>query len=56
VLFRGVHGRLELDLSGRDKAQAGGVLPTFYSLSGEAIAIPEQVQVSGPLNRQRGEL
>ena len=42
VLFRGVHGRLELDLSGRDKAQAGGVLPTFYSLSGEAIAIPEQ--------------
>ncbi len=42
VLFRGVHGRLELDLSGRDKAQAGAVLPTFYSLSGEEIAIPEQ--------------
>jgi hypothetical protein len=42
VLFRGVHGRLELDLSGRDKAQAGAVLPTFYSLSGEEIAIPEE--------------
>jgi hypothetical protein len=42
VSFRGVHGRLELDLSGRDKAQAGAVLPTFYSLSGEVIAIPEQ--------------
>jgi hypothetical protein len=42
VLFRGVHGRLELDLSGRDKAQAGAVLPTFYSLSGEEIAIPER--------------
>ena len=42
VLFRGVHGRLELHLSGRDKAQAGAVLPTFYSLSGEEIAIPEQ--------------
>ena len=42
VLFRGVHGRLELDLSGRDKAQAGAVLPTFYSLAGEEIAIPEQ--------------
>lgn len=41
VLFRGMHGRLELDLSGRDKAQAGAVLPTFYSLSGEEIAIPE---------------
>jgi hypothetical protein len=42
VLFRGVHGRLELDLSGRDKAQAGAMVPTFYSLSGEEIAIPEQ--------------
>ena len=42
MLFRGVHGRLELDLSGREKAQAGAVLPTFYSLSGEAMAIPEQ--------------
>jgi hypothetical protein len=42
ALFRGVHGRLELDLSGTDKAQAGAVLPTFYSLSGEVIAIPEQ--------------
>jgi hypothetical protein len=42
VLFRGVHGRLELDLSARDKAQAGAVLPTFYSVSGEEIAIPEQ--------------
>jgi len=42
VLFRGVHGRLELDLSGTDKAEAGAVLPTFYSLSGEEVAIPER--------------
>ncbi len=42
VLFRGVHGRLELDLSGKDKAEAGAVLPTFYSLSGEEVAIPER--------------
>lgn len=42
VLFRGVHGRLELDLSGRHRAQSVGILPTFYSLSGEEIAIPEQ--------------
>ena len=42
VLFRGVHGRLELDLAGRDKAQAGAVSPTFYSLAGEEIAIPAQ--------------
>jgi hypothetical protein len=40
VLFRGIHGRLELDLSGKDKNQAGAVLPTFYSLAGEEITIP----------------
>src|SRR5258708_19559525 len=40
ILFRGIHGRVELDLSGKDKAQAGNVVPTFYSLAGEVIAIP----------------
>jgi hypothetical protein len=29
LLFRGFHGRMELDLSGMDKAQAGGVVPRF---------------------------
>jgi hypothetical protein len=42
ILFRGIHGRLELDLNGKDKAQAGSAVPTFYSLAGEAIAIPEK--------------
>jgi len=42
ILFRGVHGRLELDLSGRDKAQAGTVFPSFYSFSGEQVTIPEK--------------
>jgi hypothetical protein len=42
VLFRGIHGRLELDLSGKDKSQAGAVLPTFYSLAGEEIRIPKR--------------
>ena len=42
VLFRGIHGRVELDLCGKDKAQAGNVAPTFYSLAGETIAIPEK--------------
>ena len=41
ILFRGVHGRLELDLRGKDKARAGNVVPAFYSLAGEPIAIPE---------------
>jgi hypothetical protein len=27
VLFRGIHGRVELDLSGKDKGQAGSVVP-----------------------------
>jgi hypothetical protein len=42
ILFRGIHGRVELDLSGKDKAQAGNVVPTFYSLAGEVLAIPEK--------------
>jgi hypothetical protein len=44
VLFRGIHGRLDLDLSGKDKNQAGAVLPTFYSLAGEEITIPKRFQ------------
>jgi hypothetical protein len=43
ILFRGVHGRIELDLAGKDKAQAGSVLPTFYSLAGEPIPIPKRL-------------
>jgi len=43
ILFRGIHGRLELDLAGTDKAaEAGAAMPTFYSLAGEEIAIPKQ--------------
>jgi len=42
VLFRGFHGRIELDLSGKDRSQAGSVVPTFYSLAGEITPVPEQ--------------
>ena len=35
-------GRLELDLRGKDKTQAGRVVPTFYSLAGEPVSIPEK--------------
>jgi hypothetical protein len=42
TLFRGIHGRLELDLVGQDKGQAGRVLPTFYTLSGETVGIPKR--------------
>lgn len=42
ILFRGVHGRVELELYGKDKTQAGSVLPTFYSLAGEPLPIPKK--------------
>src|SRR5271168_3053140 len=42
LLFRGIHGRLDLDLSGKDKDKAGTVLPTFYSRAGEEVRIPKQ--------------
>jgi len=44
VLFRGIHGRLELDLSGKDKSRSGSVVPTFYSLAGEVVTIPKRFQ------------
>jgi hypothetical protein len=40
ILFCGVHGRLELDLSEKDKARAGTVLPAFCSRGGEEVGIP----------------
>jgi hypothetical protein len=42
ILFRGVHGRLELDLSEKDKARAGTVLPTFCSRGGDEVGIPKR--------------
>ena len=42
VLFRGIHGRLELDLSGNDKSQLGSVMPTFYSPAGEEVPTPKR--------------
>ena len=44
VLFRGVHGRLELDLSGRDKSQSSAVVPRFFSMGGEEVGIPKRFQ------------
>jgi hypothetical protein len=46
VLFRGIHGRLELDLAGKDKNQAGNVIPTFYSLAGEEVPIPKRFRAA----------
>lgn len=46
ILFRGVHGRLELDLSGKDKARAGTVLPTFCSRAGDEVRIPRRFRAA----------
>jgi hypothetical protein len=42
ILFRGVHGRLELDLLGKDNRQSGSILPVFCSLGGEEVGIPRR--------------
>jgi hypothetical protein len=44
ILFRGVHGRLDLDLAGKNRDQAGLVTPVFYSLAGEELATPKRFQ------------
>jgi hypothetical protein len=46
LLFRGIHGRLDLDFSGKDKDKAGTVLPTFYSRAGEEVEIPKRFRQS----------
>jgi hypothetical protein len=46
LLFRGIHGRLDLDLSGKDKDKAGMVLPTFHSRAGEEVEIPKRFRQS----------
>ena len=46
VLLRGIHGRLDLDLSGKDKEKAGTVLPTFYLRAGEEVRIPKRFRQS----------
>lgn len=41
ILFRGIHGRLEMDLSSKDNAQARTQAPSFFSFGGEPLMIPE---------------
>ncbi len=46
ILFRGVHGRLEFDSSGKDKARASTVLPAFCSRAGEEVGIPKRFRAA----------
>ena len=56
LLFRGIHGRLDLDLSGKDKDKAGTVLPTFYSRAGEEVRIPKRFRQVGARDNRGGSL
>ena len=56
LLFRGIHGRLDLDLSGKDKDKAGTVLPTFYSRAGEEVGIPKRFRQVGTRDNRGGSL
>lgn len=42
LLFHGRHGRLDLELWGKDQHLQGMVAPAFYSRSGEEIGVPDQ--------------
>lgn len=42
VIFRGVHGRLELDLTAKHKEAKGTVTPVFLSLAGELLPVPDR--------------
>jgi len=44
VLFRGVHGYLDLELWGKDKERAGSVVPAFYSRGGECLQVPAKFE------------
>src|SRR5664279_3001106 len=46
LLFRGIHGRLDMDLSGKKKDKAGTVLPMFYSRAGEGVEILKRFRQS----------
>lgn len=46
TLFRGVHGHLELELWGKDKANAGLVTPTFYTRGGEPLELPARFEAA----------
>jgi hypothetical protein len=41
TLYRGIHGRLEMDLE-QTRAALGGLIPTFYSFAGEEVPIPNK--------------
>jgi hypothetical protein len=46
ILFRGVNGFLDLELSGRDLGLAEPSLPQFWSRSGEEVPIPTKFEAA----------
>ncbi len=46
VIFRSLEGHLEAELWGREKSQAGSLLPRFYTAGGELREIPAAFQAA----------
>jgi hypothetical protein len=46
VLFRGVHGYLEVELRGKSRVAARSGLPIFYSRGGEPVELPAAFQAA----------
>lgn len=44
ILFHGIHGRLAMDLWGKDNQSSGLVAPVFYRRNGEPLLVPEKFQ------------
>lgn len=44
ILFYGRRGTLEMELWGKDGAFKGAVCPAFFSRSGEALVVPDELQ------------
>jgi len=44
ILFRGVHGYLDLELWEKDKESAGSVVSAFYSRGGERLEVPAKFE------------
>jgi hypothetical protein len=46
ILFYGRRGTLEMELWGKDGAFKGAVSPAFFSRSGEALVVPDEIQAA----------
>jgi hypothetical protein len=56
IVFRGIHGRLELDLTAKDKTQAGRVVADVLFIGGRGERNPGELPSSGSRSDTRSQL